>query len=145
MAALSRRIVKETMRLLQEPVHGISAVPDENKARYFHVIVTGPSDSPFEGGLFKLELFLSSTANSHRPIIDSGITLGTKSLRSASQRCGRTMAGMNGFCPHACAQFDRLNAFGVHSPIDKHSFRLQSIAAITMHPLFLYLPEITAN
>lgn len=58
MAALSRRIVKETMRLLQEPVPGISAVPDENNARYFHVIVTGPSDSPFEGGLFKLELFL---------------------------------------------------------------------------------------
>lgn len=58
MAALSRRIIKETARLLQEPVPGISAVPDENNARYFHVIVTGPSDSPFEGGLFKLELFL---------------------------------------------------------------------------------------
>lgn len=58
MAALSRRIIKETVRLLQEPVPGISAVPDENNARYFHVIVTGPSDSPFEGGLFKLELFL---------------------------------------------------------------------------------------
>lgn len=26
--------------------------------RYFHVKVTGPEDSPFEGGLFKLELFL---------------------------------------------------------------------------------------
>lgn len=27
-------------------------------SRYFHVKVTGPEDSPFEGGLFKLELFL---------------------------------------------------------------------------------------
>lgn len=26
--------------------------------RYFHVKVTGPEDSPFEGGQFKLELFL---------------------------------------------------------------------------------------
>lgn len=58
MAALPRRIIKETQRLLQEPVPGISAVPDDSNARYFHVIVTGPDDSPFEGGLFKLELFL---------------------------------------------------------------------------------------
>lgn len=58
MAVLPRRIVKETQRLMQEPVPGISAVPDETNARYFHVIVTGPGDSPFEGGLFKLELFL---------------------------------------------------------------------------------------
>lgn len=58
MAALPRRIIKETQRLMQEPVPGISAVPDDTNARYFHVIVTGPEDSPFEGGLFKLELFL---------------------------------------------------------------------------------------
>lgn len=58
MAALPRRIIKETQRLLQEPVPGIIAVPDEANARYFHVIVSGPTDSPFEGGSFKLELFL---------------------------------------------------------------------------------------
>ena len=66
---------------MQEPVPGISAVPDEQNARYFHVVVagefiwlkdfafqswssyclilpTGPEGSPFEGGVFKLELFL---------------------------------------------------------------------------------------
>ena len=52
---------------------GIVAVPDEANARYFHVVgflfnfediffllqeVTGPAESPFEGGKFKLELFL---------------------------------------------------------------------------------------
>lgn len=58
MAALPRRIIKETQRLMQEPVPGIRACPDESNARYFHVTVTGPEDSPFEGGLFKLELFL---------------------------------------------------------------------------------------
>jgi ubiquitin-conjugating enzyme E2 N len=41
-----------------EPVPGISAVPDEANARYFHVLVTGPSESPYEGGCFQLELFL---------------------------------------------------------------------------------------
>merc|ERR1712110_1128058 len=58
MAALPRRIIKETQRLMQEPVPGISAVPDDVNARYFHVVVAGPEGSPFEGGVFKLELFL---------------------------------------------------------------------------------------
>jgi len=58
MAQLPRRIIKETQRLMQEPVPGISAVPDEGNARYFHVVVAGPEGSPFEGGVFKLELFL---------------------------------------------------------------------------------------
>jgi len=42
MAALPRRIIKETQRLMQEPVPGISAVPDDVNARYFHVVVAGP-------------------------------------------------------------------------------------------------------
>ena len=29
---------------MSEPVPGISAVPDEKNARYFHVVVDGPSD-----------------------------------------------------------------------------------------------------
>ncbi|KAK3746614.1 hypothetical protein QZH41_014508 [Actinostola sp. cb2023] len=57
-AGLPRRITKETQRLMSEPVDGITAIPDEHNARYFHVDVTGPRDSPFEGGKFKLELFL---------------------------------------------------------------------------------------
>ncbi|KAA0196615.1 hypothetical protein HAZT_HAZT003646 [Hyalella azteca] len=43
---------------MAEPVPGISAKPDESNARYFHVVVAGPESSPFEGGVFKLELFL---------------------------------------------------------------------------------------
>ncbi|XP_066990608.1 ubiquitin-conjugating enzyme E2 N [Macrobrachium rosenbergii] len=57
-AGLPRRIIKETQRLMAEPVPGISAVPDESNARYFHVVVAGPEGSPFQGGVFKLELFL---------------------------------------------------------------------------------------
>jgi len=36
------RMFQETERLVREPVPGISAVPDENNARYFHVVVAGP-------------------------------------------------------------------------------------------------------
>jgi len=37
-------LIKETHRLMSEPVPGISAVPDEKNARYFHVVVDGPAD-----------------------------------------------------------------------------------------------------
>ena len=54
MAALPRRIVKETSKLVQDPVPGIEAIPDEKNARYFHIKVFGPADSPYENGkLFK--------------------------------------------------------------------------------------------
>uniref|UniRef100_A0A7M4E2G6 Ubiquitin conjugating enzyme E2 N n=1 Tax=Crocodylus porosus TaxID=8502 RepID=A0A7M4E2G6_CROPO len=53
-----RKYREETQRLLAEPVPGIKAEPDESNARYFHVVIAGPQDSPFEGGTFKLELFL---------------------------------------------------------------------------------------
>lgn len=56
--ALSRRIQKETERLSQDPVPGISASPDAENQRYFHVQIAGPVATPYEGGLFSLELFL---------------------------------------------------------------------------------------
>ncbi|XP_015768017.1 PREDICTED: ubiquitin-conjugating enzyme E2 N-like [Acropora digitifera] len=57
-AGLPRRITKETQRLLAEPVPGIHAVPSEQNARYFKVQIEGPSQSPYENGIFHLELFL---------------------------------------------------------------------------------------
>eukprot|EP00211_Chloroparvula_japonica_P009679 CAMPEP_0119131078 /NCGR_PEP_ID=MMETSP1310-20130426/9394_1 /TAXON_ID=464262 /ORGANISM="Genus nov. species nov., Strain RCC2339" /LENGTH=153 /DNA_ID=CAMNT_0007121631 /DNA_START=122 /DNA_END=583 /DNA_ORIENTATION=- len=57
-AGLSKRIIKETQRLMAEPAPGISARPHEDNLRYFDVIIAGPSQSPYEGGVFKLELFL---------------------------------------------------------------------------------------
>jgi len=55
---LPRRIVKETQRLLSEPAPGISATPYQDNLRYFNVIIAGPQSSPYENGIFKLELFL---------------------------------------------------------------------------------------
>ncbi|KAF2873188.1 ubiquitin-conjugating enzyme E2 N [Massariosphaeria phaeospora] len=57
--ALPKRIIKETERLMNEPVQGISAAPHEDNLRYFDVTIHGPSQSPYEaGGIFQLELFL---------------------------------------------------------------------------------------
>lgn len=44
--------------MVTEHVPGIKAQPDESNGRYFHVVIDGPQDTPFEGGVFKLELFL---------------------------------------------------------------------------------------
>ena len=41
---LHNDFLQETQRLIQEPVEGIQAVPDESNARYFHVIVHGPKE-----------------------------------------------------------------------------------------------------
>eukprot|EP00052_Salpingoeca_macrocollata_P016825 m.135956 g.135956 ORF g.135956 m.135956 type:complete len:149 (-) comp20177_c4_seq1:26-472(-) len=55
---LSKRIMKETERLAQEAVAGIAVQVDPENPRYFHVVMDGPMQSPFESGKFKLELFL---------------------------------------------------------------------------------------
>jgi hypothetical protein len=40
------------------PVPGITATPVEDNLRYFAVTLEGPPETPYVGGLFKLELFL---------------------------------------------------------------------------------------
>ena len=55
---LPRRIVKETQRLQSDPTIGVSAVPYQENLRYFNATIAGPNLSPYQGGIFKLELFL---------------------------------------------------------------------------------------
>jgi ubiquitin-conjugating enzyme E2 N len=43
---------------MSEPAPGISAEPNEENLRYFKVMIMGPKESPYEGGVFRLELFL---------------------------------------------------------------------------------------
>ncbi|RKP13819.1 ubiquitin-conjugating enzyme/RWD-like protein [Piptocephalis cylindrospora] len=56
--AIPRRITKEIERLNNDPVPGISANAHEDNLRYFDVLIHGPGQSPYEGGVFRLELFL---------------------------------------------------------------------------------------
>ncbi|KAF6068983.1 Ubiquitin-conjugating enzyme family protein [Candida albicans] len=58
MAALPKRIIKETERLVSDPVPGIIATPSEDNLRYFEVTIIGPNQSPYAKGKFKLELYL---------------------------------------------------------------------------------------
>ncbi|KAJ3555214.1 hypothetical protein NM688_g2698 [Phlebia brevispora] len=49
---------KETERLVADPAPGITAAPHEDNLRYFDVTIQGPDGSPFQNGVFRLELFL---------------------------------------------------------------------------------------
>lgn len=49
--------MKEIDKLRVDPPPGITATPKADNPRYFDVIVAGPMMSPYEGGIFKLELF----------------------------------------------------------------------------------------
>ena len=56
--ASSKRIEKETQKLKEDPAPGILAEPDPNNPRYFRVVMEGPQGTPYEGGFYRLELFL---------------------------------------------------------------------------------------
>lgn len=43
---------------MSDPVEGIHATPHEDNLRYFDVVIDGPKGTPYEGGKFRLELFL---------------------------------------------------------------------------------------
>ena len=56
--SVNQRIIKETQKLKKDPVKGISIEPMEGNPRYFSVVIDGPQGSPYEGGHFKLQLYL---------------------------------------------------------------------------------------
>ncbi len=56
--AVESRISMETQLLVTHPFVGIYAEPVENNHRHFHVMIAGPIGSPYNGGIFKCELFL---------------------------------------------------------------------------------------
>ncbi|KAH3686183.1 hypothetical protein WICPIJ_002838 [Wickerhamomyces pijperi] len=65
MSNLPKRIIKESERLISDPVPGITAVPHEDNLRYFDVTIQGPDQSPYEGGVFELELYLPDDYPNH--------------------------------------------------------------------------------
>mmetsp|Transcript_65697 Transcript_65697/g.158857 ORF Transcript_65697/g.158857 Transcript_65697/m.158857 type:complete len:151 (+) Transcript_65697:71-523(+) len=58
MAAIPKRIEKETQKLQQEPPPGVNAVPEADNYRYFKIQMLGPVGTPYDGGNYNLELFL---------------------------------------------------------------------------------------
>ena len=57
MAAISRRVAKETQRLREDSEWECTV--DPNNDRYFIISIPGPIYSPYEGGTFRYEFYLT--------------------------------------------------------------------------------------
>lgn len=55
---MNNRIRKEIKKVIDDPPPCISVGVDKSNFRYLTVQMAGPSNTPYEGGIFKLELFL---------------------------------------------------------------------------------------
>lgn len=71
--------------MLSDPAPGILAQPHENNLRYFDVTIDGPALSPYEGGIFKLELFLPEDY----PMVAPKVRFLTKIYHPNIDRLGR--------------------------------------------------------
>lgn len=58
MSQIPIRIIKEIDRINKDPIPGISVTTMNNDVRYLQILMSGPIQSPYENGLFTLELFL---------------------------------------------------------------------------------------
>ncbi|CAD8137667.1 unnamed protein product [Paramecium octaurelia] len=58
MAQPTPRIIKETQNLAKDKVQGIDVTPDPQNFKHFFVIISGPPNTPYEGGVFDVELLL---------------------------------------------------------------------------------------
>merc|ERR1712210_448828 len=85
MGSIPPRILKETQRLAAEPIVGIYAEPSQTNCRHFYVKIAGPSETPFEGGMFDLELFLPD----EYPMVPPKVLFRTKIYHPNIDKLGR--------------------------------------------------------
>ena len=83
--AVPPRIIKETERLMKEPIVGIYASPSESNPRHFNVQISGPSQTPYEGGLFTAELYLPE----EYPMVPPKVLFRTKIFHPNIDKLGR--------------------------------------------------------
>ena len=81
----SGRILTETQNLALDPPPNITATPDPNNSRYFQIMLVGPSGTPYEKGLYRLELFLPE----HYPMEPPKIRFLTKIYHPNIDKLGR--------------------------------------------------------
>ena len=60
-AKITPRIQKEINNLEKEQIPGIFITVDEVNLRHFRAVIVGPEGTPYEGGMFNVELFLTDS------------------------------------------------------------------------------------
>ena len=79
---------------------GISASPAEDNLRYFNVMILGPQQSPYEGGAFKLELFLPSDYPMAPPKVSCGSSAAAGFLKVSAESLSCAAAQICLACEH---------------------------------------------
>jgi len=70
---------------MKNPIPGISATPKKDNLRYFDILISGPAGSPYEDGLFELEMFLPEDY----PMVPPKVRFLTKIYHPNVDRLGR--------------------------------------------------------
>ena len=83
--AIPPRIVKETQRLMSDPIEGIIVQPNETNFRHFYAQLAGPTQTPYEGGLFNVEVFLPD----EYPMVPPKVLFRTKIYHPNIDKLGR--------------------------------------------------------
>ena len=83
--AITPRIQKETKEMLEHPTDGILVEVNEQNLRHFYVTIAGPSETVYEGGQFKLEVFLPS----EYPMVPPKVLFRTKIYHPNIDKLGR--------------------------------------------------------
>lgn len=65
--AMTRRIAKELKDIKQNPPEGISAGTIGDEIYKWEAVIVGPSDTPYEGGIFKLRIDFPNEYPYHPP------------------------------------------------------------------------------
>jgi ubiquitin-conjugating enzyme E2 N len=71
--------------MLKNPIPGISATPHKDNLRYFDIVIAGPKDSAYDGGVFKLEMYLPEDY----PMVPPKVRFLTKIYHPNIDRLGR--------------------------------------------------------
>ena len=60
MSKTTVRINRELKKLGDEPLDGVEIEVNEKNIRYLNIKLRGPGDTPYDNGIFKMEMFLPS-------------------------------------------------------------------------------------
>lgn len=71
--------------MTKNPIPGISATAHPENPRYFDIIIAGPKESAYEGGIFKLELWLPE----EYPMVPPKVRFMTRIYHPNIDRLGR--------------------------------------------------------
>lgn len=82
---LTPRIKKELERIQKAPIEGISIQSHTNNPRHLDVTIMGPSGSAYEGGVFRLEMWLPE----EYPMVPPKVHFLTKIYHPNVDRVGR--------------------------------------------------------